>query len=216
MTNKDITQVLFEVLIRLFVLFAAVPVHECAHAVVADKLGDPTPRNQGRITLNPFAHLSLWGSLMFIFAGFGWGKPVMTSSKNLKHPKRDEAIIALAGPLSNLVMAYVSMVILRFCAASNNETAGYIALIFYYSTILNVSLAVLNLLPLPPLDGSKLFGSVLPDKIYYKIMQYERFIVIGVLVIFYTGLLSVPMAFLNDKIISLMMILTDWVDLLIK
>ena len=212
----DITSKLCEILIHMLLLFTAVPVHECAHALVADKLGDPTPRAQGRITLNPFAHLTLWGSLLLIFVGFGWGKPVSIDPRNFKHPKRDMAVTALAGPVSNLIMAYLSMVVFRFCAASTNETMGYIALIFYFATIINVSLAVFNFLPIPPLDGSKIFNAVLPDKWYFKIMQYERYIVIVMIVLLYSGVLSVPMSFMNDKIISLMAILTNWVDIFIK
>lgn len=223
MGSFDMRAKIFEILIHMLLLFTAVPVHECAHALIADKLGDPTPKAQGRITLNPFAHLTLWGSLMLIVAGFGWGKPVAVDARNFKHPKRDMAITALAGPVSNLLMSYLSMVIYKILIShavigsmsdDAAEIASYVGVIFLMSMYLNVGLAVFNFLPLPPLDGSKIFNSVLPDKYYWKVMQYERYIMIAVIILLYSGLLDIPMTFMQNIVIKCMDFLTGWVGLL--
>ena len=109
-------ETILDYLIKALVLFTAVPVHECAHAWVAEKMGDDTGRKQGRITLNPFAHLTLWGSLMMILVGFGWGKPVMVDSRNFKNPKKGMVLTSLAGPASNFIMAFLSMIVYKVLA----------------------------------------------------------------------------------------------------
>lgn len=209
----DRTSIL-QLLIKAIVLFTAIPVHECCHALAADKLGDSTPRNQGRLTLNPFAHLTLWGSLMLVFAGFGWGKPVMVDPRNFKNPKRDNAIVALAGPVSNFVMAYLSMIVYKILLYTlpDNDTAYYAALVFYLASIINISLGVFNFLPIPPLDGSKIFGAILPDKAYFTVMRYEKYIIIALIVLLYTGLLDVPLSFLQGIVGNVLNFLTGWVD----
>lgn len=213
MNNK-----LFNLLINALVLFTAVPVHECAHAWTAEKLGDDTGRRQGRITLNPFAHLSLWGSIMLIFVGFGWGKPVQTNPNNFKSPKKGMALTAFAGPASNLIMSYLAMAVYKILIYAGNlkqsDVIITIAEVFGYITIINISLAVFNLLPVPPLDGSKIFGAVLPEKYYFKIMRYERYIALAVIILFYSGLLDTPLGFLQKKAFSVMLFLTGWVELL--
>lgn len=206
---------ILSILVNAMVLFTAIPVHECAHALAADKLGDSTPRNQGRITLNPFAHLTLWGSLMLVFAGFGWGKPVQVNPNNFKNPKRDNAVVALAGPCSNMIMAFVCTIIYKLIIFNaKSDIATYAALVFYLAMSINVGLGVFNLLPIPPLDGSKIFGAILPEKAYFTIMRYERFIVIGLIVLLYSGLLSTPLSFLQDCVFTVMDFLTRWVDLI--
>ncbi len=212
---------LFNILIHMLLLFTAIPVHECAHALMADKLGDPTPRSQGRITLNPFAHLTLWGSMLLIFAGFGWGKPVAVDARNFKKPKRDMALTALAGPVSNIIMAYLSMVVYKLLISDAlyggirsllPGSAQFVPMIFAYSAIINISLAVFNFLPVPPLDGSKIFNSVLPDSLYFRIMKYEQYIIVVVIILVYSGLLDTPLGFLNGIVRSALMSLTGWVD----
>lgn len=202
--------------IKALVLFTAVPVHECAHAWVAEKMGDDTGRKQGRITLNPFAHLTLWGSLMMILVGFGWGKPVNVDSRNFKNPKKGMVLTALAGPASNFIMAFLSMIVYKVLAflsfAKDSSTLDMLATVFVYITLINISLAVFNFLPIPPLDGSKIFNAILPDKWYFTIMKYENFIFIALIVLVYSGLLDAPLSFLQDKVIDIMLFLTGWVD----
>lgn len=208
----------FELMINALILFTALPVHECAHAWVAEKLGDDTGRRQGRITLNPFAHLSLWGSIMMIAVGFGWGKPVNVNPNNFKSPKKGMMLSSLAGPVSNFIMAFVSMIVYRIMSyiswANSSETLYLVSQIFVYITLINISLGVFNFLPIPPLDGSKIFNAILPERIYFKIMQYEQFIFIALIVIMYTGLLDRPIAFLQSCVIKAMLFLTGWVDVI--
>ncbi len=216
----DLTDFIFKTLISLLVLFTCIPVHECAHALVADKLGDPTPRNQGRITLNPFAHLTLWGSIMLVFVGFGWGKPVSVNPNNFKHPKRDMALTALAGPASNLLLAFLAMIVYKVVLftvyySSDLSLSYYLTVVFYLVVVLNISLAVFNFIPIPPLDGAKIFGAVIPEKIYFSIMRYEQFIIVAVLVLIYTGILDGPRKFIEDGIYNVMDFLTGWVNLLL-
>lgn len=202
--------------IKALVLFTAVPVHECAHAWVAEKMGDDTGRQQGRITLNPFAHLTLWGSLMMVLVGFGWGKPVSVDPRNFKNPKKGMVLTSLAGPASNFIMAFLAMIVYKVLGsvgvAQSNVTMQIIAMVFQVIAIINISLAVFNFLPIPPLDGSKIFNAVLPEKWYFTIMKYENIIFIGLIILIYSGLLDTPLAFLRFKIFEIMDFLTGWVD----
>jgi Zn-dependent protease len=136
-------------------LIIAVTIHEFSHALVADKLGDPTPSLAGRISLNPLKHLDPIGTLMLLIFRFGWGKPVPFDPFNLRHPKRDSALIALAGPTSNLILAAFLSIILKLLALP--LLALLIPLI-----IMNINLAIFNLIPIPPLDGSKILYGILP------------------------------------------------------
>lgn len=209
-------ETILDYLIKALVLFTAVPVHECAHAWVAEKMGDDTGRKQGRITLNPFAHLTLWGSLMMILVGFGWGKPVSVDPRNFKNPKKGMVLTALAGPASNFIMAFLSMIVYKVLAflsfAKDSSTLDMLATVFVYITLINISLAVFNFLPIPPLDGSKIFNAILPEKWYFTIMKYENFIFIALIILVYSGLLDTPLSFLQDKVIDVMLFLTGWVD----
>lgn len=135
-------------------LLVAITVHEFSHALIADRLGDPTPRLQGRLTLNPLAHLDLIGTLMLIIAHFGWGKPVQFDPYNLENPRRDAALISVAGPASNILLASIFSLLYRLT---------YLPLLIPF-IVLNVSLAVFNLVPIHPLDGGKiLVGLVSPN-----------------------------------------------------
>lgn len=209
-------ETILDYLIKALVLFTAVPVHECAHAWVAEKMGDDTGRKQGRITLNPFAHLTLWGSLMMILVGFGWGKPVSVDPRNFKNPKKGMVLTSLAGPASNFIMAFLSMIVYKVLAflsfAKDSSTLDMLATVFVYITLINISLAVFNFLPIPPLDGSKIFNAILPEKWYFAIMKYENFIFIALIILVYSGLLDTPLSFLQDKVIDVMLSLTGWVD----
>lgn len=209
-------ETILDYLIKALVLFTAVPVHECAHAWVAEKMGDDTGRKQGRITLNPFAHLTLWGSLMMILVGFGWGKPVSVDPRNFKNPKKGMVLTSLAGPASNFIMAFLSMIVYKVLAflsfAKDSSTLDMLATVFVYITLINISLAVFNFLPIPPLDGSKIFNAILPEKWYFTIMKYENFIFIALIILVYSGLLDTPLSFLQNKVIDVMLFLTGWVD----
>jgi|SRR3989344_3506267 len=147
---------MLEVLIWAGALLIAVTIHEFAHAFIADKLGDPTPGMQGRISLNPLRHLDPIGTLMLILFRFGWGKPVQFDPFNLRHPKRDSALIALAGPASNLILATLLSLTIRLIPGS------LLAVLAVPLILMNINLAIFNFLPVPPLDGAKVLYGILP------------------------------------------------------
>lgn len=137
------------------ILIVAITAHEFAHALVADRLGDPTPRSLGRLSLNPLKHLDPIGTLMMIIARFGWGKPVPIDPYNFRSPRRDELLVSLAGPASNLILAASAGIL-------NLLLPPILGSILYLFALVNISLGLFNLLPLPPLDGSKIFLNLLP------------------------------------------------------
>ena len=199
------------VLSRCFVVFCCLPIHELAHALIATKCGDDTARLKGRLTINPFAHLDIIGTIMIFLFGIGYANPVPVNPARLKHPRRDMALVALAGPVSNLLMAFVSVFIYYIILATGSSNVGIIAVawFFWYAASVNCTLAVFNFLPIPPLDGAKIFSAILPDKIYFKIMQYDRYIMIGLMVLLFTGVLSTPIAWLTDLILNLISIIPN-------
>ena len=188
---------LVQLVARAFVVFCILPVHEFAHAYAAYKLGDDTARLKGRLTLNPMAHLNLWGSLMIFICGFGYATPVPVNPRRFKNPKAGMAITALAGPLSNLVMAIMFAAFSELSAVAFDKSGvmllGILKLFFYYAGYVNVCLAIFNLIPIPPLDGSRILTVILPTEAYFKIMQYERYIMIGLIVLLFTGVLTWPL-----------------------
>lgn len=152
----NIFMMIGELLLLLPALVIAITIHEFAHAYVADRLGDPTPQLQGRLTLNPLKHFDPIGTLMLLFFRFGWGKPVEFDPYNLRHPRRDAALISLAGPAVNLILAALLSLSLRL------PLPVPLSLLVYFTILININLAVFNLLPVPPLDGSKILYGFLP------------------------------------------------------
>ena len=201
----SISEVIIYILSSLAVIMFTLPIHEWAHAFAATKLGDPTPRFQGRLSLNPFAHIDWLGAACILLFGWGWAKPVGINARYFKNPKVGMAITAFAGPLSNIVVATISMFLLyliTFLFGLDKVIVFYAYMFFYYIAQINISLAVFNLIPIPPLDGSRLLSAFLPDKYYYKLMRYERYLFIAVLVLIWVGVLDAPIAFLSGKIMS--------------
>lgn len=183
-----------DMLIAVPVTLIALTGHELSHAWVSSKLGDPTPENEGRLTLNPFAHLDPIGTLMMILTGFGWARPVGINPMYYKKRKLGIAVVSIAGPLANFIMAFIGMLILNLLGKLHLSFSGAAAEFFIYSLrefiILNISLMVFNLIPLPPLDGSKVVGMFLPDNIYYRVLEYERYCMIIIMLLSFSGALS--------------------------
>ena len=188
-------------------------VHEYAHALAAYKMGDPTARNMGRLTLNPIKHLDPIGALCLLIFHFGWAKPVPINARNFKNPRRGFAISALAGPAINLIIAFLSaliyLVLLRTLSGIYYPTVFLLnvaqnsILFFFLLHVINLGIAVFNLIPIPPLDGSRILGLLLPPKHYFAIMRHERtiyYVLIGWLVV---G------DFLSDTLLKLDFIITN-------
>jgi Zn-dependent protease len=167
---------------RIIVLLIAFTIHELAHAVSADYLGDPTPRRQGRITLNPIAHLDPIGAIALVLVGFGWAKPVMVNPAYMRgNPRTNMAIVAAMGPISNVLMALLAVIPVRLglVAMTSQPAAGgffpsFDYLIFEFIWI-NLILAFFNLIPLPPLDGSKILTGIVPDQLAYPLLRLEQY-----------------------------------------
>ncbi len=215
------TESLIEYLYVIPCVLIALTFHEFAHGYTAYKLGDPTAKNLGRLTLNPLRHLDILGTLCMIFFHFGWAKPVPINARYFKKPRRDMALTAAAGPIMNFILAFVGIAVYRiliriftvFPAESN--FAYYIqysaVTLFSYFHVLNLSLGVFNLIPVPPLDGSRIFGIFLPPKWYFGIMKYEKYIQLVLLVLLWTGLLTTPLSAAVSFISRGMQWLVSWI-----
>ena len=178
--------------------------HEFSHGYVAFKLGDPTAKQAGRLTLNPLAHIDPLGTLCMLIFRFGWAKPVPVNVMYFKDRKKGMAITAAAGPISNLLLAFLCLLLFVPVLVYAGWTAvgSYAANFLYIMVMINVGLAVFNLLPISPLEGSKILYAVLPNKIYFSIMRYERYFQPVLFLLLWTGLLSRPISFLRDAVIS--------------
>ncbi len=170
--------------------------HECAHGFAADRLGDHTARNRGRLSWNPIRHIDPFGLLMMVVAGVGWAKPVPVNPNNFRHPKRGMALTALAGPAVNFLLAIICLLVGNGLIILGQRivagTAAASVFLFFYCLILrmavlNVGLGLFNLIPIPPLDGAKVLFSFLPDQVYFKVMQYERYIMLVLFLIVAVG-----------------------------
>lgn len=207
-------------LLSLPIVLLALSVHEVAHGYVAYKLGDPTANSFGRLSLNPLKHIDPFGFICMLLFHFGWAKPVPINSRYFKKPRRDMALTAAAGPASNVLLSIMFAGLLRielifvekfFSADITNVWAmlqglsvdvsptfkllAVLAYMLYMGVVLNISLAVFNLIPIPPFDGSRIFYTFLPVNLYFKVMRYERYIMIAILLLlwftpFLDGLIS--------------------------
>ncbi len=206
-------------LARLLAALVSIPWHEAGHALASWLLGDPTAKNHGRLSLNPLRHFDLLGTLFMVVAGVGWAKPVPADPRRFKNPKRGMALTALAGPVSNLALAYLSMVAWKLvyyweCWTLESTQTGFALLFFRCMVLMNVSLAVFNLLPVPPLDGSRVALAVLPRETYFHIMRYERVILVILLAMAWFGVFDTPLSRLNDWVWDLLDGATFRIDLL--
>lgn len=186
--------------IALAILIAG-SVHESAHAFVAYKLGDPTAKNMGRISLDPSKHFSLVGALCFFIFGIGWLNPVLVNPRNLKNYRRDDVLISMAGPLSNLILSFLFYGLWFFTAL---HTDNYVLnMVCTYLVTVNLSLAIFNIIPIPPLDGFHVISSLFIRKGYKVVDFIQRFSSIILLVLLYTGIIGTIMDFFYDLLIPL-------------
>ncbi len=197
-------------------IFVVLPFHEFAHAYVANKLGDSTPKWQKRLTLNPMAHLDPIGTLMMLICGFGYAKPVPVNAANFEKPKKGMALVALAGPLSNLLLAFLAVAAFRFVGMAFGlrvedgvlvTSMQHGELIYILKLVLvdvfasiNIGLAVFNLLPIFPLDGSHILAPLLPDKVNWWIERNQQMIMLALIILVFSPVLNAPLSFLRHLI----------------
>ena len=197
-----------DTLLSIIPALICITLHELSHGFVAYKLGDNTAKDMGRLTLNPIKHIDIFGLLMMVLFKFGWAKPVPVNMNNFKNPKRGMAITALAGPLSNLIICCVVLFIYGLVylplVRIGTEFAYAVLTMISTTAYLSLALAIFNIIPIPPLDGSKVLFSFLSESAYYKLMRYERYGMILLMVIVATGVLGTPLAnvteFIFDKL----------------
>ncbi len=186
--------------------------HELAHGVTAYCLGDPTAKLNGRLSLNPLVHIDPMGLFLMLVVRVGWAKAVPVDMRNFKNPKRDMAITALAGPVSNLLLAFLALGIcsLVYNFGPDGKAAAYVILFFCYLAILSIGLGLFNLIPIPPLDGSKVLFSLLPDGIYRTILRYERFVIVLVVLLAWSGVFGGPLNAAMEMVTRLLCRLTGF------
>ncbi len=188
--------------LRAAAVLLVIPFHEAAHALVSWLLGDPTAKNAGRLSLNPLRHFDWMGTLCMVLGGVGWARPVGIDVRRFRSPKRDMALSAAAGPAANLLLAFVGLILYKYLAVWYYTGGGWAVALDFLSILisLNISLAVFNLLPIPPFDGSRIFLLFLPRRLYFRAMQYERYMMIAVLLLVVFGFLDRPLSFLVDRV----------------
>lgn len=201
-------------LVRILAVVIAIPAHEMAHAWVSSLLGDDTAKRYGRLTMNPMAHFDPMGALCMLLVGIGWAKPVPTNVRNFKNPKAGMAITAAAGPAMNLLLAYLGMIAYKLVYYKGNGLASADLVLVGLSVFIsiNISLTVFNLLPVPPFDGSRVATVFLPSHTYFKIMEYERYIMLAIFFVVWFGLLDTPLAILNNWVWELLVKGTGFLD----
>lgn len=216
---------IYQVIASLLVLFLCLPIHEYAHAWAAKKCGDDTAEMMGRCTLNPIKHLDPMGSLMIILFGFGWAKPVPINPRKFRNYKKDMVFTAAAGPISNLIMGFLCTIIFQIVNSlaqagivAYNEGVIILLSILAFMIQINIMLAVFNLLPIPPLDGSNIIGPLLPGKTYRKVNDFihnNRMVVtIVFIVLVLTGILTIPLTLVTNLIYQLFLWMTTPISLL--
>lgn len=181
-----------------------ITVHELCHGWVAYRLGDPTAKRAGRLTLNPIRHIDPFGLLMLIVVKVGWAKPVPVDMRYFRDPKKGMALTALAGPVSNFILAFLAVALSSVIWQTVPDTMGrfWVLAVLSYIALLSTGLGLFNLIPIPPLDGSKVLFSFLPTKAYYTILRYERFIMIAVIILVFSGIFQAPLSYLINSVLG--------------
>jgi Zn-dependent protease len=191
-------------------LIIAMTIHEYAHARVANSMGDFTPRMTGRLTLNPIAHIDPIGLLMLFFVQFGWAKPVMINPRNFKNWKKGEILVSLAGPAANLLMAFTTMVLMAVLANIGIHER-WLRVVLYLVVLYNINFAIFNMIPIPPLDGSKILMAYLPGELAYKLQGLERYSFIVFIIMIATPILSIILVPIQHFILSIMSLIVSFI-----
>lgn len=205
---------LLNFLLTIVGVLLCLTVHEVSHGLAAYALGDPTAKRQRRLSFNPLRHLDPIGTLMMLVASFGWARPVPVDMRYFRHPKLGMSVTALAGPVSNFILAYLVLLVraavIPFYELSGNAVLGELIVFCVQIAVLSIGLGLFNLIPIPPLDGSKILESVLPDRVYYVILRYEQVGMLALMVLLWTGVLSGPLYDARSWCLSTMSSGTIW------
>lgn len=204
--------ILTDMLLRALPALLCITIHELCHGLVAYKLGDDTAKRAGRLTLNPLKHIDLFGLVLMIAFRFGWAKPVPVDMRKLRHPRRGMALVALAGPVSNLLLAIVLLFLygVLYIPLMNGKVGEVVLELLMTGGYLSCALAVFNMIPIPPLDGSKVLFSFLPDEIYRKILRYERYFMILLFALVATRVLSGVLSTSTGWIVDRLWVFAQW------
>ena len=184
-----------DTLLRVAAVLICLILHETCHGIAAFFLGDPTAKRNHRLSLNPLRHIDWVGLAAMVLTGVGWAKPVPVNPGNFKHPRRDIALVSLAGPVSNFLLALVALFLYYPLRLAESSIVMTIALMLYMVAVISIGLGVFNLIPVPPLDGSKILLSFLPRTYEWKFAQYQQFIQFGLLILLVLGVLNTPIRF---------------------
>ena len=200
MFSSYLNSQLIQLLVSVPAVLLCLSVHEACHGYMAYALGDPTAKHAGRLTLDPIRHLDPIGTICLLFFHVGWAKPVPVNPGNFKHPRRDIALVSLAGPVSNFLLALVALFLYYPLRLAESSIVMTIALMLYMVAVMSIGLGVFNLIPVPPLDGSKILLSFLPRKYEWKFAQYQQYIQFGLLILLVLGVLNTPIRFFVNLI----------------
>ena len=201
--------VLTDILLYVIPALICITLHELAHGYVADRLGDHTARDAGRLSLNPIRHMDWMGMLMMVIFHFGWAKPVPVNMSRFENPKRGMAVTALAGPMMNVLITVVFLFLYGLLFKTLGGE-GFVLQTIYLTAYLSISLAIFNLIPISPLDGSKVLFSVLPDRQYAALMRYERYGMILMLLLVASGVLGRPLSTACSWVFSKLFFIAEW------
>ena len=220
--NLDSIDVL-QIITKILIIFLVLPIHECAHAWAAHKMGDETAAYSGRLTLNPLAHIDILGALCLLITGFGWAKPVPINPLKFKKQRFGIAITAAAGPLSNLAVSFIAMIIYRivlslpggsgyFLSSAGDITGGFFILyILQFFILVNIGLAIFNLIPIPPLDGSKIISYFTSAKLDRWIYEHQLIVNAVFFAVIITGILSKPLNIIGGYVYDLFWFITNFI-----
>ena len=199
---------IWQTLVVVLASLLCITVHETCHGLAAYWMGDDTAKRMGRLTLNPLKHVDLVGLIMMALVHFGWAKPVPINMRRFRNPKAGMALTALAGPISNVLLALVALllrsvvILVAMGTAHYGTLISYLILFFEYMAVLSAGLAVFNLFPIPPLDGSKVLFALLPDSSYDKLMRYEKYGMLLLVVLLFFNVLDTPLIFLREQLLD--------------